>query len=281
VKTASLKRAVFSALATSLVFWLLFLLSKLRAIQSASPFAEDPYDAVASHAFQIAVAVSLLSLARLVSIHDEAGLGGRAPFIMRGIVVVEVCILVTLLADSIAVAQALPLPASLPTLLQFIALGFLALLFAATGFFLGQAWRDCGRFPARAGRDALGQTVRDCWTLVSVGAGWWFRRLPFLKPAWAAIDSLAHRMARGWNRRLPLADPDLHPWGFAAAFALIGGVLLMALILISEAIAEGGPASPQIALLLALIFFAGEAATIFLSFLLFGGFLGLRPKIGF
>jgi len=279
VKTASLRQAVLAAFATSLVFWLLFQLSKLPAIQSASPFAKDPFDAVASFAFQIAVAISLLSLARLVSIHDEDGLRHRAPFILHGILLVGFCVLGALVADAIAVARAWPLPASPPVMLQFLGLGILVLLLLTTSFFLAQAWRDGGEIPAQSGRDALGETIRDCWTLVSVMAAWFIRWLPVLKPVWAWTDTRAYNLARGWNRRLPLANPDLHPWGFAAAFTLLGGALLTAGILISEAIAEGGPASPLIAVLLGLIFFTGEAVAIFLSFLLFGGYLGLRPKI--
>jgi len=281
VRSASLKPAVYSAFTTSLIFWLLFQLSKTRSIQNASPFANDPYDAVGSFGFQIAVAAGLLTLARLVSVRDQDGLRHRAPFILHGIVLVEVCVLGTLGADAIAIARAWPLPASRVLEFQFIGLGILGLLILTTGALLIRAWNDYGSIPARPARDALGQTIRDCWTLVCVLVASFIRWLPFLKPFWSWIDSAAHKVAHGWQQRLPLADPDLHPWGFAAAFTLIGGALLMAGIMISEAISEGGPSSPPIALLLVLIFFTGEAAAIFLSFLLFGGYLGLRPKMHF
>jgi hypothetical protein len=279
VKISFLKRATYSAFITSVVFWLLFQLSKIRVIQSAAPFAEDPYDAVASFAFQIALVVSLLSLARLISIEDENGLRQRAPFILRGILLAELCLLATLTAYFIAIIQALPFTISTSMIFILTGLALLSALVTITGAFWFSARREMGNLSARLGPDALGQTIRDSWKLVTVIALWIVTRIPILKPAWNWIDSLAGGLATAWNKRLPFANPSQHPWGFAMTFAVLIGFALMGIIMLSESLLEGSPENIAIAFLLAGIFFAGETVAVFLSFLLFGGYLGLRPKI--
>jgi hypothetical protein len=274
-----LRRATYSAFATAVIFWILFQLSKIRAIQDASPFANDPYDAVASFAFQIAMLLGLLSVARLLNIRDEAGRRARAPFILHGIFLLELCVLATLIADAVALAGAWPLPLSQPLLLQYLGLAILMALFTLTAVLVLRAWRENHDLTASAPADALGQTIRDCWGLVVLIAtrlvGW----APFLAPAWRWGDRLARRIAGSWKRHLSFADPDVHPWYFAVTFAALAGVLIMAGILLAERFAEGPPASVHILLLLMLIFFSAETAAILLSFLLFGGYLGLRPKL--
>jgi hypothetical protein len=276
----SLKRATYSALLTALAFWLLlFQLSKIRSVQNIAPFAEDPYDAVASVAFQIALGVAILSLARFTSIKDEGGLRRRAPFILRGILLVEVAVLVTLLADIVAIAGAWPLTLSTPMIFLIAGLGFLTALLITTGVLLIEAWQGAPGLTAEAVPDALGQSLRDCWMLVTVVAEWIVSRQPFLKKVWSWVDASARKIANLWNKRLPFADPDNHPWQFAGTVAVLSGILLMAGIMISETLWEGGPASPMIGWLLAAIFFAVETAIILLVFVIFGGYLGLRPRL--
>lgn len=276
---SSLKRATHSAFITSMVFWLLFLLSKISAIGNISPFAEDPYDAVASFAFQIAIVIALLSLARLVSIKNENGLRQRSIFILRGILLVELCVLATLITDLIAIAQVLPLTISSPMIFLSAGLALLSLLFVISGILLIQAWQELGNISSELPKDALGQTIRDCWTLVTIISTWFVSYSPFLKPAWNWVDSIAHKLADTWTKQIPFANPDQHPWGFAMTFAGFVGFLVMVIIMVSEGFSEGGPANLTIAFLLTGIFFAGETIAIFLSFLFFGGYLGLRPKL--
>jgi hypothetical protein len=258
---------------------MLFQLSKIPAIQGDAPFAEDPYDAVASFAFQIAMAIALLSLARLVSIQNEAGLRQRAPFILRGILLVELCVLVNLITNMIAIVNSLPLVLSVSMIDIFSGMALLTFLFAITGFFWIRAKKEFGKISVQPGQDALAQTIKDCWTLIAVNAAWIVGQIPSLKPIWAWIDSLARRFANAWDKQFAFADPNHHPWGFAMTFAVLGGLLIMAVVLLSERIMEGGPANPLIAFLLAGIFFAGETLAIFLSFLFLGGYLGLRPNL--
>jgi hypothetical protein len=279
VKISFLKRATYSASITSVVFWLLFQLSKVRVIQSAAPFAEDPYDAIASFAFQIALVVSLLSLARLISIEDENGLHQRAPFILRGILLAELCILATLAAYLVAIIQVLPLTISTAMIFILVGLAFLSALFTVTGVFWFNARKEIANLPAHLTPDALGQTTHDCWKLVTVIARWVVTRIPILKPVWNWVDSLAGGLATAWNKRLPFANPNQHPWGFAMTFAVLIGIAVMGIIMLSESLLEGGPENIAIAFLLAGIFFVGETVAVLISFLLFGGYLGLRPKI--
>jgi len=275
----NLKRATYSAFLTSLVFWLLFQLSKIGVIQNASPFAEDPYDAVASFAFQIAMAIALLSLARLVSIQEEDGLRQRAPFILHGILLVEFCVLITLTANLTALVNALPLNLTASMIYIISGMALLTGLFLLTGILWLNARREIGSVPAQPNQHALGQTIRDCWTLITVFAAMIVRHLPVLLPLWNSIDSQARKTARTWNEHLPFADPNEHPWGFAMTFAVLIGLLVMGFIMIGEGVFEGGPKSLAVAFLVAGIFFAGETTAVFLSFLLFGGYLGLRPKL--
>jgi hypothetical protein len=279
MNSPSLKRATYSAFLTALAFWLLFQLSKIRSIQNIAPFAEDPYDAVASVAFQIALGIAILSLARLVSIKEESGLRRRAPFILRGILLVEVAVLVTVLADIVAIARAWPLTLSTPMIFLIAGLGFLTTLMITTGVLLIRARQGAWGLAAEAVPDALGQSLRDCWTLVTVVAEWIVTKQPFLKKVWKWVDTMARKIANLWNKRLPFADPENHPWQFAGTVAMLSGLLLMVGIMVSEAIWEGVPASPMIGWLLAAIFFVGETAIILLVFVIFGGYLGLRPRL--
>jgi hypothetical protein len=275
----SLRHATYSALLTSVIFCLLFQLSKNAAIQNVAPLSNDPYDAVASFSFQIALAIALLSLARLASIKDEQGLRQRAIFILHGILLVIACVVITLVVDFIAMAQAWPLAWSDSMVYIFSGLTLQSLLTTITGILLVKAWRKFGNLPTLKTSDALAQAIGDCWTLVTVIATWLVLHLTFLKPVWNWIDSLAHRTAAAWNDRLPFANPFTHPWIFALAFAVLLGFMVMGIILISERIKEGGPATFMIGFLLAGIFFGGETIAILLSFLFIGGYLGLRPQL--
>jgi len=275
----SLRYATYSALLTSVVFWLVFQLSKNAAIQTVAPFANDPYDSVASFAFQIALAIALLTLARLVSINNEKGLHLRAIFILHGLLLVVASVVITLAVDFIAMAQAWPLTWSDSMVYLFSGLTLLSLLTAITGILLTTAWKELGNLSSLTASDSLAQSIGDCWTLVTVIATWVVIYLPFLKSFWNWIDSLAHRIAAAWNEKLSFANPSIRPWIFAMTFAVLLGFALMGMILISERIKEGGPPSPMIGWLLAGIFFGGETIAILLSFLFFGGYLGLRPKL--
>ena len=274
-----LRTTVYSALLASVVFWLMFQLSKIPLIQITAPFAEDPYAAVASFGFQIALVVAALSLARFVSIRDEPSLRQWVQYILHGDWLVFACLAVTLVTDFIAMEQARPLNLSAPMGYIVAGLILLTLLTAWLGVYLFRAQREFGNIRFAPAPDALASAISDCWTLAAVIATGVVHHLPFLAPVWKWIDSLAHKTAALWDKKLPFADPAAHPWNFAILFATLLGFATMAVILVSERIKEGAPPSLAIGLLLAGIFFSAETIAILLSFLFFGEFLGLRPKL--
>jgi hypothetical protein len=86
----------------ALALYAFFMLCKhVPALSHVAPFLEDPYDAVGSFTFQIAVGVSVLGLVRLHFMR-RAGIRGRRRFVARGQLVVAVCLLLTVLVDGIA-----------------------------------------------------------------------------------------------------------------------------------------------------------------------------------
>jgi len=269
----SLKRATIAAFITALVFYALFQLSKIPAISNFSPFAEDPYDIVPSIAFQIALLAALLSLARLASIRDELGMRQRARLILHGILLVELGLVATLFTDGIAIVTHLPLAFSTPLAFLFAGLGLLVALAVIEGFLLIKAWRELRPLAYQPADNPLGMTIRDCWTLVTMVAGWVADPAASLKSLWQQVDTLARKTGRAWQLKLPFIDPDCHPWRFALLVACaIGGLLFLGMIL-----GEGLPPSFAVGVKVFLVFFSIEMVAVLSGFALFGRFLGLRP----
>lgn len=75
--------------------------------------------------------------------------------------------------------------------------------------------------------------------------------------------------------RFAWLSPSTHPWRFVICF----GIALGLLIPVAEFLKEGSPEHYQIALLVIAIFILGELGATLLGFLMFGGFLGLRPPL--
>ncbi len=129
-----------------MALYLFFMANKRGPLGEISPFADDPYDAVGSFAFQLALLVGALSYGRALRLREDPGLapssGALARLILRGDLLVLFAILATLLADTLA---AIPNPQGLRD---------------PSGFVLGTG-------PAgRAGGDvAAGAGLRgsDCW----------------------------------------------------------------------------------------------------------------------
>lgn len=96
--------AVFTTL-TSLVFWVFFSWSKTQPIAEVNPFAVDPYDAIGSFAFQLAIVLSILSLARSFQQRKNTNSLHRLSFILRGIGIALFAIVITIAGDGIALAQ--------------------------------------------------------------------------------------------------------------------------------------------------------------------------------
>jgi hypothetical protein len=270
---ASLKRATITAFITALVFYTLFQLSKIPTISNVSPFADDPYDIVPSIAFQIALLAALLSLARLASIRDELGMRQRARLILHGILLVELSLVATLLTDGIAIGTNLPLVFSTPLAFLFIGLGLLVALAVVQGYLLVKDWRELRPVAYQPVENPLGLTIRDCWTLVALVAGWVANPAARLKSLWQHVDNLVHKTGRAWQLKLPFIDPDYHPWRFALLVACAMGIL----IFLGMILGEGLPPSFSVGVKVFFVFFSIEMVAVLSGFALFGRFLGLRP----
>lgn len=270
---ASLKRATITAFITSLVFYVLFQLSKIPAISGISPFADDPYDIVPSIAFQIALLAGLLSLARLASIRDELGLRQRARLILHGDLLAELSLVATLLTDSIAVVSNLPLAFSTPMAFLFAGLGLLVALAVIEGYLMIKAWRELRPVAYQPVDNPLGMTIRDCWILVTKVAGWVSNPVSRSKSLWRHVDILVHKASRAWQLKFPFIDPDFHPWRFAVLVACAAGVL----IFLGMMLGEGLPPSFSVGVKVFFVFFSIEMIAVVAGFALFGRYLGLRP----
>jgi hypothetical protein len=252
----------------AVVFYLFFQINKNGPFRELNPFGVDPYDAVGSFAIQVALLVGLLTYARALRILADPAQAAKMRLVLRGNLLVLFAILVTLLADGIAVILH-PLPPTYWGRVSLIELGLMLLLAVVCAFALAAAfWRLRTEKPPRNLTPA--DAIDDLWTLL---------RLPLTRSS--AV--LPHRMV-GWVesmnsdrffRRLPWLNPRLHPWRFA--FFL--GVLVGAGLVIAG-LQEGLPPSLQIGLLVMGIFISAELAATLIGFALLGGYLGLRPSYG-
>src|SRR5262245_353524 len=80
-----LLRATLLTFTASLIFWAFFQISKTPEFAAVNPFAEDPVDAIGSIAVQVALAVSLLTLARAAQVgHTRIAPAYKSRLIVRG-----------------------------------------------------------------------------------------------------------------------------------------------------------------------------------------------------
>jgi hypothetical protein len=116
---------------------------------------------------------------------------------------------------------------------------------------------------------ALADGLDDVWTLV---------RVPVARSGLprAAREAVARLDSDRVFAKLPWIDPRRHPWRFAWLLGLAAGFAVAA----AQLLVEGPAPRPRIALLLALIFTAGELAGTLAGFAVFGARLGLRPATG-
>jgi hypothetical protein len=265
-------------------FYVLFQLSKLQAISAVNPFANDPYDAVGSIAVQVALAVGLLTLARLVRHKtDNVIPENRLRLILRGLLVTLTAIVLTISTDLVAVLQhPIPLDRSTPAMALLAGLGLLSMLtlaaavafadtvrgWRAAGYAsgAGEAWNDAG---------ALGEVLADFWALAEAAAQWLVGWLPVLAPLWQLADRLVRWVGRQWTTRVPWLNPQTHPWRFFSLVALGAGIALA----LAQGIGEGLPSNPALTLKVAALFIGIEFTAALLGFLVLGGFLGLRPRL--
>jgi len=257
--------AIFTTI-TSFVFWAFFAWSKNQSISELNPFAVDPYDAIGSFAFQLAIALSILSLARSFQQIKDANSLHRLPFILRGIGIALFAIFITIVGDGIAVAQqaALVFSSTAGGYLMF-GLGVVAFFAIIDGFLYIRVILHVHHIPETSdASSSLGEALNDLYLMILSPV---LRIFPQIK----SFD----RWLRNKAGRFAWLSPSVHPWRFVMSIGIVLGLLFP----VAEFFKEGPPDHLQIAFLVIAIFLLGEMGAILLGFLIFGGFLGLRPPL--
>ena len=253
-------------LLAAIVFFLFFQVNKRSPFVEANPFAIDPYDAVGSIAFQVALLISLLSYARVLRLRDDPS-QAKERLVQHGNILVLAAIFITLCSDAIA-EFVQPVTPSLWGNILIIELGGM-LLFT---FFCGMAlWVVFKGMPTSPPQTNLtpADAIDDLWSLV---------RVPIVKGGAIFPPPMVEWVKRFTSdrlfARLQWLDPRKHPWRFTGAVGLLVGVLL-----IMAQLQEGLPPSLGIGLLVMAIFISVEFIATLVGFAIFGGYLGLRPTI--
>lgn len=275
-----LLRAALLTFVASLVFWAFFQISKSPNFAAANPFADDPVDAIGSIAVQVALAISLLTLARAAQVSRALTASTyKSRLIVRGNSVALLAIAITLMADLSAELQHPTWNESIWGMLLIIGLGTVALMTCAAVTITWAAVRH-GTAEPLAGRQAineagsLGEALTDLWTLVRLIFAWFSQRLPWLRRPLQGIDALGNQLFE-WMMNWPWIGPRSHPWRFCAAVALVAGVALAA----AHRLEEGPPINLALAVGVSSIFIGVEFLAVLIGYLILGGFLGLRPPL--
>jgi hypothetical protein len=260
----SIHRVTALILLAAILFYLFFQVNKAAPFVETNPFANDPYDAVGSFAFQVALLVSLLTYARMIRWRDDPA-QDKGRLILHGNLLALVTILITLCTDTIA-DIAVPVPPSFWGNILHLELGLMFILTLGCGLLLWMVFRHLPTEPPPTNLTPA-DAIDDMWSLV---------RVPVLK----AAKILPGRLV-GWVKHfnsdllfahLVWVDPRQHPWRFTCGVGLLVGVLIWL-----AGFQEGLPPSFGIALLLAGIHISGEFFATLVGFAVFGGYLGLRP----
>lgn len=275
-----LQRAALLTFTASLIFWAFFQISKSPNFAAVNPFAEDPVDAIGSIAVQVALAVSLLTLARAAQVsRAPTALTYKSRLIVRGNFVALLAIGVTLVADTFMELQYPAWDTSIWGRLLVVGLGTVALIACAAVLATVAAARrltatPTSERPPNGEAGSLGEALGDLWALVRKILAWSGHSLPWLSRPLHWVDNLGNRLFE-WMMNWPWIGPRSYPWRFCAAVALAWGVALAAV----HGLEEGAPGNLELAALVWLIFIVVESAAVLGGFLLVGGFLGLRPPL--
>src|SRR4030042_1899332 len=259
-------RVTSMTLLAAIGFAILWQVSKGVPFRAVNPFGQDPYDAVGSIAVQVALFVGALSWARFVRIRHDPSQSRMIPLIVRGDALVASAILVTIIADAIAVLAARVPQTSWGNLLLA---GLAAVSASAMACLIALAASVPRLPPIEPPADLTPADAIDDLRIV-------VRRLVIRLRAFLPgrlVEWVEAFRAESAFRQVPWIDPRSHPWRFACASAILAG---MALALAQ--LREGLPHSLESGLLVVFIFVGSEAAAVIAAFALFGKVLGLRPS---
>jgi hypothetical protein len=252
-------------LLTAILFYLFFQVNKGSPWVEVNPFANDPYDAVGSIAFQVVLLISILSYARVIRWRNDPAQATKARLILHGNMLVLAAIFATLCADLIAVFVQ-PIAISYWGNILRIELGVMFILTLTCGLVLWVIFRGLKTEPP-ASNLTPADAIDDLWSLVRVPV---VKGGAFFPPA--MVEWVNHMNSDRLFVRLQWLDPRRHPWRFTGIVGLMIGV-----VLILAQLQEGFPPSLAVGLLVAGIFITVEFIAILAGFAIFGGYLGLRP----
>jgi hypothetical protein len=275
-----LQRAALLTFVASLIFWVFFQISKFPNFAAVNPFAEDPVDAIGSIAVQVALAVSILTLARAAQVsHAPTAPTYKSRLIVRGNSVALLAIGVTLVADAFMELHYPAWDTSNWGQLLVVGLGLVALIAGAAGLVTVAAARRLSATHTSEGppigeAGSLGEALVDLWALARKILAWFGHSLPWLSRPLHWIDNLGNRLFE-WMMNWPWIGPRSHPWRFCASVALALGVALAT----AHGLEEGPSFNLTTTVLVGSIFIVVELAAVLIGFLLVGGFLGLRPPL--
>ena len=279
--TSNLQRATVLTLAAALAFGIFFQLSKTPALSAVNPFADDPVDAIGSFAVQVALAVSILTLARAAQFKLNAPDSyRRSRLILRGNFVALSAIAITLIADTYMEVQQPSWDVSIWGQLLVIGLSIVAVLTLAAGLatlnVTSQMRSVCvSKSSSLDNAGALAEALGDLWSLARAVLVWLGRKLVILRQPvhWAEKigDAVLDKITN-----MPRIGARVHPWRFCALVALLIGFGVS----LAHGLGEGLPANLATAAFVALFFIVVEFVAVLLGFLLLGGFLGIRPPLG-
>jgi hypothetical protein len=252
------------------LFYLFFQVNKNGPLGAVNPFAVDPYDAVGSFAFQIALLCSLLTYARALRLLTLPSQASKTRLVWRGAWLTLSVILWTLVVDGLAeILQ--PVTASFwgNVLLVELALMFGLTLFSVAALLRLSKMVDFPPLPAGL---TLDQALDDLWTLVRQPVKKMNRYLPPKLVDWVEnFESERLFVTGGPLARFHWLSPRRHPWRFVTALGLAAGLGLLL-----GQFREGPPPSLIAGLLVVGIFIFAELAATLAGFFLLGRYLGLR-----
>lgn len=269
-------RATASIVRVTVAFWVLLVLSsQVPSVRAASPFVDNPYNAIAFFAAQLALVCASLSWTRSLRHRDATALpAGKLRWILRSDTTALVVIGVSVCAGLVAAIRVHPASPSGWRDAVLVAVGAVgALAVAASGplicaYARTRALATIADEPPAEGDDALGD-------FAAVLEGWAFRARS--GRSWALILDGVERARRTSLACLLVAQLDFrrHPWRACWALALGTG----AAVGLSRDITEGLPSLAQLprAAVAAALVGGVEALVIIVCFLVLARFLGIRP----
>ena len=276
-----LKRVIAAAtlftLAATLLFGVAFQISKQDPIGPINPFAEDPYDAVGSIAVQVALAGAIISGVRWARDRGEPALSVRRSWLTINAVIVSLAsITITLATDALAVALHPLTGRSVWETALIFGLVFVGAVTVMAAIAAASAARRLAALQI-SDEQALINTLADLFDDALVVAGrtglWVARQIPLLAHPVAWLTEMGRRLLDWLNRSW--ISPRFHAWRFCLACGLVLGTWLLT----AQLVLEGPPPSIAVALLITAIFLGVEISAVALGYLVFGGWLGIRPPL--